>query len=338
MGTQNTKKYYTWKGNTAFVEYHDYKEAQTAAKEMGLKNIALPGFVYKEEAEAFSKEQWDEYIEKHYKPFNAANYDAVIYTDGSFSSKDHTLASYGLIIFLKDEDKPYIESCTIQDIEGGKKYKIVRYDGDGEIKESKEYPFKSQFEKNGLVSGSHVTVGELFGAMRSLEICCKDRRLHKILLIYDRDGIKQGYDNRKVLSTAKGDIAYKYREFLQKLEQEGFLKDNDITFKKVDSHKVKGIQVEDVKEQYKVDNQEKYPHGVYNDLVDILAKAETGIAVKRQENFNVFRAIPDEFEGFPATDDADKRKEHAGHARELVRHALEKYNGKFRPQFKDQAV
>lgn len=339
MGTQKTeriKKYYTWKGNAALAEYHDYKEAQAAAKKMGQKNVDPPGFVYKEEAEAFSKEKWDEYIEKHYKPFDAAKYDAVIYTDGSFTSKDNTIASYGLIIFFKDENKPYIESCTIQDVDGGKKYKIVRYDGDGEKEEPEEYPFKSRFGKSGLVSGSHVTAGELFGAMRSLEICCKDRRLKKILLIYDRDGIKQGYDNRKDLITAKGDVAYKYREFLQKLEEKGLLKDDGITFKKIDSHEVKDKQDEDEKEQYRVENKEKYPHAVYNDLVDILAKAETGIAIKRQEDFNVFRAIPEEFKGFPATEDAEKKRKHAGHARELVKNVLEKYDGKFRPKFKNQ--
>lgn len=331
MGTQKTKKYYTWKGNVSFIEYHDYKEARTAAQKMEQKNVDPPGFIYKEEAEAFSKEKWDEYIKKHYKPFDASKYDAVIYTDGSFSSKDTTLVSYGLIIFFKDENKPYIESCTIQDVEGGKKYKIVRYDGDGEKKEPEEYPFKSRFEKSGFVFGAHVTVGELFGAMRSLEICCKDKRLKKILLIYDRDGIKQGYDNRNDLSTAQGDVAYKYRKFLQELEEEGFLKGDSITFQKVDSHDVKDNP--DEKEQYRVDNKEKYPHAVYNDLVDILAKAETGIAIKRQEDFNLFRAIPEAFKGFPATDDADKRRKHAGIARELIENVLEKYDGFFRPKF-----
>ena len=294
-----------------------------------------PGFVYKEEAEAFSKGKWDEYIEEHYKTFDAANYDAVIYTDGSFTSKDNTISSYGLIIFFKDEKKPYIESCAIQEVEGGKKYKIVRYNGDGE-KEEQEYPFESRFEKSGLVSGSHVTVGELFGAMRSLEICCKERKLKNILLIYDRDGVKQGYDNRKDLNTAVGDAAYKYREFLQKLEEDGFLKDDGITFKKIDSHEVKDKQDEDEKEQYRVANKEKYPHAIYNDLVDILAKAETGIGIKRKQDFNVFRAIPDEFKGFPATAEADKRRKNAGHARNLVKYVVEKYDGKFRPIFRNQ--
>ncbi len=336
MGIQKkaeVKKYYTWKGNVGFTEYHDYKEAQAAAQKMGQKQADPPGFVYREEAEAFSKEKWDEYIELHYTPFDAAKYDAVIYTDGSLSSKDTSLTSYGLIIFFKDENKPYMESCTIQDAEGGKQYKIVRYDSDGEEKETKEYPFKSRFGKDGLVSGSHVTVGELFGVMRTLEICCKDRRLKKLLLVYDRDGIAQGYDNRNDLSTAEGDVAYQYREFLQKLEEGGFLKEDTITFQKVDSHTVKDKQGEDEQEQYRVDNKETYPHAIYNDLVDILAKAETGIGIRRQEDFNAFRAIPDVFKGFPATDDINKRREHAGQARALVNKVLEKYDGKFQPKF-----
>lgn len=333
METKKTKKYYTWKGNVGLAEYHDYKEAQAAAQKMGLKKADPPGFVYKEEAEAFSKEKWDEYIEKHYKPFDAAKYDAVIYTDGSFSSKDKTMASYGLLIFFRDENRPYIESCTIQDVEDGKKYKIVRYDNEGDVKEAEEFPFNSRDGKSGLVSGAHVTVGELFGAMRALEVCCKERKLKKILLIYDREGIRQGYENRNDLDTAKGDVAYQYREFLQQLEREGFLKDDGITFQKIDSHEVKDKRDEDEKEQYRVGNSEKYPYAVWNDVVDILAKAETGIAIKRQEDFNVFRAIPDEFKGFPAAADAVKRREHATQARELVKNVLEKYDGKFRPRF-----
>lgn len=332
---EKTKKYYTWNGNDAFVVYHDYFEARDAAKEMG-QVVDPPGFIYEEEAEAFSKGTWGEYIEKHYQPFDAAKYDAVIYTDGSYTPNDSTTASYGLMIFFRDEEKPYIESCVIQDVAEGKKYKIVRYDGDGEKTEQKEYPFESRAGKSGFVSGSHVTVGELFGAMRSLEICCKDRGLKKILLIYDRDGIRQGYEKRDDLDTAQGDVAYQYRKFLQKLEEEGFLKDAEITFQKIDSHEVKGKPDEDEKEQYRIGNREKYPHAVYNDLVDMLAKAETGIGIRRQEDFNVFRAIPDEFRGFPATADADKRRIHAGYARELIKHVLEKYDGKFRPGFENQ--
>lgn len=335
MGTKKKEKinkYYTWKGNDPFAVYHEYRDALTAAQKKG-QHVDPPGFVHKEEAEAFSKGKWEEYIEKHYRPFDAAKYDAVVYTDGSFTPNDSTTASYGLIIFFKDEEKPYVESCVIQDLVEEKTYRIVRYDGDGKKEEPAEYPFESRFGKGGLVSGSHVTVGELFGAMRSLEICCKEKGLKKILLIYDRDGIRQGYEKRNDLDTAQGDVAYQYRKFLQKLEEEGFLKDADITFQKIDSHEIKGSQNEDEKEQYRVGNKENYPHAVYNDLVDILAKAETGIAIRRQQNFNVFRAIPDEFRGFPATADADRRRVHAGYARELVRQVLEKYDGKFRPGF-----
>lgn len=46
MGIQKTekiKKYYTWKGNAVFAEYYDYKEAQTAAKNMGQKILIRRG-------------------------------------------------------------------------------------------------------------------------------------------------------------------------------------------------------------------------------------------------------------------------------------------------------
>lgn len=120
---------------------------------------------------------------------------------------------------------------------------------------------------------------------------------------------------------------------MQTLEKEGFIKDDTVTFKKIDSHTVKGNQNEDEKKQYKVNDKESYPQGIYNDLVDILAKAESGVKIKRQEDFNVFRAIPDEFKGFAATPDADKRRKNAGHARELVEKVIEKYDGIFRPKF-----
>jgi len=226
-----------------------------------------------------------------------------------------------------NENMPYIKNGIIHDIEDGEICKIVRYDEE-EKKEETEYPFESRDGKDGLVSGSHDAVSELFAVIRSLEICCKDRRLKKLLLVYDRKGIKQGYDGRECLSKAKGDIAYRYREFLQDLEEEGVLKSDTITFKKIDS-KV----IQEKKEQYGVDDKDNYPHAVYNNLASILAKAELGIAITPQEASSVFRAIPDEFKGFAATPDADQKRKNAGHARDLVKKVIEKYDGIFRPKF-----
>ena len=127
MGTQKPEEkkiYYTWKGNVALDEYHDYGEAKAAAKKMGQKEVDPPGFVYKEEAEAFSREKWDEYIEKHYKPFDAAKYDAVVYTDGSFTPKDKTTTSYGLIIFLKTKMSHTLKAALYKMWRVGKNTKL----------------------------------------------------------------------------------------------------------------------------------------------------------------------------------------------------------------------
>lgn len=200
MGTkEKAKTYYTWKGLGQLYDTQD--EAQKEVTELQRKGV-LPervfaaGFESREEAETFRKGAWDEYIRENYRQFDAAQYDAVVYTDGSCVEASK-IASYGLIIFFRNENKPHIESGIIQDVEGGKKCKIVRYDGDGEKKEEKEYPFESRCGESGLVSGSHDAVSELLAVMRSLEICCKDRRLKKLLLVYDREGIKLGYGYSK---------------------------------------------------------------------------------------------------------------------------------------------
>ena len=65
--------------------------------------------------------------------------------------------------------------------------------------------------------------------------------------------------------------------------------------------------------------------------MDILAKAENGIKIRRSADFNVFRAIPNEFKGFPAAGaDIDQNRKHA---RELVKAVLGKSDGIFRPIF-----
>lgn len=349
MKTQNEekiKKYYTWEGleDLYDTQADAQKEVEKKKKEGVLKlideheRIFAVGFEHKEEAEKFREGKWDEYIQKNYKQLEATEYDAVIYTDGSYQIKNDTygIASYGLIIFLRGENEPHIESGTIEDVKE-EEYQIVRYDEAGN-----KFFEKDENSKDGVdgenrcyVAAGNSAVGELFGAMRSLEICCKDRRLKKIQLIYDRDGIKQGYDNRKDLSTAEKGVAVTYRKFLQELEEGGFLKDVKIEFTKVDSH---GGEDEN-KPQCKIDADE-YPHAVYNDLVDILAKMEIkeniGKVVNPRINFNVFRAISNEFKRFSDIPEADKTE--AGDRRkyareEFVKKVLNKYDGKFRPIF-----
>lgn len=86
--------------------------------------------------------------------------------------------------------------------------------------------------------------------------------------------------------------------------------------------------------QYRIEAKE-YLHAVYNDLVDILAKAEVGKKISPGENINAFRAISDEFKRFSDIG-ADKREEKREHARRLVKNVLNKSDEIFRPVFKDR--
>lgn len=312
-------KYYTWKDLDKV--YEDYKEAKIAANKKGLKDSFPPGFECMEEAEAYRKGELDQYIrEVKYRPFEAAQYDAVIYTDGSFDEANN-IAAYGLIIFFRDETEPYVESGILQDVDN-MKYKIVRYDECGdEIKDDdsikeivRDNEAGGKKEENGFVSKSQSITAEFSGAMRSLEICCQKKGLKKLLIVYDCENIKTGYDNREMPKTDDGYVAAAYRKLLRNL------KDTDLQFIKIDSHT-----------QYLIDA-DQYPHAVYNDLVDILARAELGTKITPGDNFNVFRAISSDFKRFSEVG-AVTREEQREHARRLVKAVLNKSDGLFRPIF-----
>lgn len=330
METKKTK-YYTWKGLEKL--HSTYGEAQKEVNEKELKNVFPTGFEYKEEAEAFRKGELDEYIQKKYKQFDAAQYDAVVYTDGSYDTATK-IASYGLIIFFREEADPFIESGTLEDVED-QKYKIVRYDENGKQKGQPEYcPFKSKPQKSGYISVAGSVAGEFLGAKRSLEICCKEKGLKKILIIYDNENVEHEYELKDSKDKDDGGVEGEYREFLREVKKDFLGKDNDLKFTKVDSH---GGENEN-KPQCKIDANE-YPHAVYNDLVDILAKMEikenVGDVVKPKINFNVFRAISNEFERFSDNSEADKTKadDRREFARKLVEYVLDKSGGIFRPTF-----
>lgn len=330
MATKKTKTekieyYYTWKGIDS--TYKSSRAAQNTINEKGLKQIWPVGFEYEKEAEAFCKGELDKYIQDNYKAFEATQYDAVIYTDGSHT-KNNKMVSYGLIIFFRDETDPYIESGTLEDVDVVK-YKNVRYDRygnemkDGDnIKEIAGINEKGNKKaEKGFVAASRNMAAEFFGAMRALEICCQKRELKKLLIIYDCEDIKAGYEDRDNIGNAKGYAAVAYRKLLQNL------KDIDLQFIKVDSHSDKNEN----EHQYPIDADE-YLHAVYNDLVDILARAELGIKIKPRWNFNAFRVISDEFQGFyyAGADTTEKRRKHA---RDLVKDVLNKSDGIYRPIF-----
>lgn len=312
-------KYYTWKDLDKL--YERYEDAKNAANKKGLKDVYPPGFESMEEAEAFRRGELDKYIrEDKYKPFEAAQYDAIIYTDGSFDSVNN-IAAYGLIIFFRDEAEPWIESGQLKDVDAVK-YKIVRYDGcgnemkdDDNIKEIvRDNEDGGKTEAKGFVSTSESITAEFSGAMRALEICCHKSGVKKLLIIYDCENVKTEYENREMPDSDDGHIAAAYRKLLRDL------KDTDIQFIKIDSHK-----------QYLIDADE-YPHAVYNDLVDILARAELGIKINPTDNPNVFRAISGDFKRFSDIG-AVTREGQREHARMLVKTVLNKFDGIFRPIF-----
>lgn len=337
MGTEKIKKYYTWKGLKQL--YDTEAEARKEVNELQKKgvlpaNVFAVGFEYKEEAEAFRKGVLDEYIQENYKKFDAAEYDAVVYTDGSFDAATK-IASYGLIIFFRDETDPFLESGTLEDAADGT-YKAVRYDEDGKEKTPEEpYPCKSKPGKSGYISAGYSATGEFLGAKRSLEICCNERGLKKILIIYDNENVKHEYELIDSKDKDDGGVEGEYREFLREIKRDVLKEDNDLIFCKVDSHKQYSIDADKCKDK----DDYKYPHAVYNDLVDILAKmeikAEIGKVVNPKENSNVFRAISNEFERFSDNPEADKTEagDRRKYARELVEKVLKKSDGIFLPEF-----
>lgn len=277
---EDAKKYYTWKGlNQLYDTYADAQEEINEWKKKGVlpANVYAAGFEYREEAEAFRKGGLDEYIKENYRQFEAAQYDAVVYTDGSFDSVTK-IASYGLIIFFRDEADYFMESGILEDVADGL-YEAVRCDEGGmDKKTEKPYPCKCKPGKSGYISESYSAAGEFLGAKRSLEICCKERGLKKILIVYDNENVAYEYELKDRKDKEDGGVEGEYREFLRELKRD-VLKEADLAFCKVDSHR-----------QYPIDA-DKYPHAVCNDLADILAKAEIkeemGKVVNPGENFNV---------------------------------------------------
>lgn len=271
--------------------YTNFAEAQNEANRMKMREIPL-GFESEEEAEAFRLGQWMEYFEKTFQPFET-DADAVVYADGSWD-KDEKYGAYGVVIFFKDGEI-FCESATLRDVEPGR-YEITRFDARGE--QDGETVYRSYVDvykgmnveekKHNFVSASHQDGGECESVMRALEICCKEKNLKKIVLVYDCEFVKLRYEKGSKDATAN--VPKAYGDFAEDLRKNYGVK---IEFIKVDSHTDKKG-----KGQYLVGDA-KYPHAVYNDIVDILAKAETvKNPIGRSENFNVTRVIPEEFKTF----------------------------------------
>ena len=299
---KNSKKYYTLNGLDAL--YENYSDANQDTNKKAYKNKYPLGFESKEEAEMLRSGHWDEYFQKVFKSYETEA-DAVVYTDGSFDSKKE-YAAYGLIIFFRTGEV-YCESAKLEDDENLKNYRIQRYDvKNNEIK----IEYGKGNEKNDMIKSARQYAGECAGVMRGLDICCKEKKLKKIVVVYDCKSINQGYNNAKdekqssIDKEKGGDMAKRYSNFCEDLYKK---EKPEVKFFKVDSHIA----------EYRIGSEE-FSNAIYNDVVDILAKAETTeIPLKRAENFNLVRAMSEcDFETFGDVN-AKSVEERRSHARAM---------------------
>lgn len=272
------KKYYTWLGLEGI--YTDYNSANQEVVKKGMKNIYPVAFSTEEDADAFRKGMWNEYLKEHYARF-FTDADAVIYADGS--NDKNLLGGYGIIIFFKTGEV-FCESAQLRDLEDGK-MSSKRYGINGELTEEKTIVYHSlEDAKKGFVASGWNEAGEFEGARRALEICFEGKKIKKAVLVYDSKTIEERYHlGKKSASTIMENPAYFYGELCEKIKQN--FGEEAVTFQHVDSHRKEN--------PYRIDEPE-FVHAVFNDLADAMAKAETGIGeVSAQENVNLMHAIPE---------------------------------------------
>lgn len=299
----SNKKYFTLEGLDAL--YENYTEAIQEANRKGYKNKYPLGFESKEEAELLRTGHWNENFLKEFKPFDTEA-EAIIYADGSFDSKKQ-YATYGLIIFFKSGEV-YCESAKLQDDDHLKKYIIHRFDQDSN---ELQFEYGEENRNNDIIKSARQYAGECAGVMRGLDICCNMRKLKRIVVVYDCESTQQGYDNarsenlRVTDQKRTGEMAKLYNEFCKKLYKKEC---PEVEFLKVDSHTG----------EYRIGTEE-FANAIYNDVVDILAKAETTeIKLKREENFNLVRAMSGcEFQTFGDVN-AKRIEERRAHARSIL--------------------
>ena len=276
--SNDSKKYYTWPGLEGV--YTDYNSANQEVSKKGMKNIYPVAFSTEEDANAFREGMWDEYLKEHYTRF-ATDADAVIYADGS--NDKNVLGGYGIIIFFKTGEI-FCESAVLSDLEDGK-FSSKRYGMNGELTEEKVVEYNSlKGAKAGFVASGWNEAGEFEGARRALEICFFEKNAKKAVLVYDSKTIEESYRLGKNSNSTKiENPAYFYGELCERIKQE--FGENAVRFIDVDSHRKDN--------PYRIEEPE-FVHAVYNDLVDSMAKAETGVGeVSAQESVNLLHAIPE---------------------------------------------
>lgn len=262
----------------------NYDVADKKKNSLGIKESFPFGFQNKEEAERLISGNWEDYFKKSCARYKTKA-EAVVCVDGSWTSKTND-CGYGICIFYKTGET-YCESAKIVDGEIGN-YTITRYDDKAALIEVAEETYKDIYSgkeenKHGYALASFNVTGEIEAAMRAIDICICQKGLKNIDLIFDCTQVEDRY--HAIDGKAESNVVFKYQKFLKELQKEC---DFHINFKKADSHS-----------QVDIAN-EIYPVSVYNDLVDILGKAEaTKIDIPAKDVPNLVKALPNcELKGF----------------------------------------
>lgn len=283
------KLYYTLSG---FDEvYENYESADKRKNSLGIKDRFPFGFVKKEEAEMLSSGNWEKFFKESCARYKTKA-DAVVCVDGSWTTgtKNNPIShcGYGICIFYKTGET-YCESGKIVDGEIGN-YTINRYDDEGNLIETAKETYEDIYNgedvtdnRHGYALASHNVTGEIEAAMRAMDICVRQKKLKNIDLVFDCERVEKRY--RQIDDNIQSNVELKYQKFLKQLRDSY---EFDVDFKWAHSH-----NQEDIAEKI-------YPILVYNDLVDILGKAEaTSIKIKATDVPNLTKALPDcTFKGF----------------------------------------
>lgn len=316
---QKTKAAVKWygvrKGKRTGVKRMTYKEAET------WKMKQFKSFNCEEDARKYTEVENVEEID-----WNEVQ--AIAYVDGSLNfdnetiNEDEKYASYGLILYVRDRKEPfYVESGRMQDgteKKGDKRnLSVSRYDMAGHYvdrnrmkadpgRENVWYTdvFQGRENKHGFVAASWSDASEGFGAYRAMQICFEELELDRIAIVYDHQALWDiCFDPNQ-----NKNVPYFVGNYFKKWDEKG----KKIHFIEVNSH--------DRGDYEKTDP--LFVHGVFNDCVDMLAKAETKKnPIGASENRNAVKVI-DSIHDMTKNDISVRRMQ----ARQYVAAVTEKIN------------
>lgn len=277
----NNGKFYTFNGIGAY--FNNYSDALTLKHEKYKEVLGYPVMLPSSaEAKALAEGEFSDYLKENLLIPDYDDYDAVCFSDGSFSDDFSSYfgrykASFGLIIIPRD-GQPILESGFLESLSTTETKRII-FDENGEKKlEDIIITAKSH---DGYVRSGMAETAECEGAVRVLEICSEKGYSH-IKLIVDADNIKNAIKYFKAKQNAE---SLPISRLANTFAKNPISVDSPYKDEKVRSHT-----------EYEVRNP-LFFYAAMNDLSDIMAKAElkakSGANI-RKDNPNIIRLIPNE--------------------------------------------